>query len=116
MSTTDTNHAFHTCQSLMRTLTRKPASYDQVALYSCDDLTIDAKQALFELPIYNDHDIISRGNAPYGDFIQPEIPVWFLMKARGKVYLVDTEGAQYCRYMVRLADISEEFREYLKKD
>ena len=106
------NAIFNRERQLMETLTRKPSGYDQVALFSCDDLGHDASEALLELPRFEESEIFVRGNAPYGDFTQPDMPVWFLLKARGKVWLVDTEGASYPRYMARLADMPEVLRVY----
>jgi len=104
------NHTLRNCQSLMKTLTRKPSAYDQVALYTCDDLITDARKALLELDIHDASNIISQGNAPYGDFTRPDMPVWFIMRGRSKVYLVNTEGANYCQYMVRLVDMPEKLK------
>jgi len=59
------------------------------------------KEILNNLSRFTDKELWGCWDAPYASF-QIETPTWFILETPGGLFLVDTEGYDYCRYIAQL--------------
>ena len=79
-------------------MSRKPGTWDEI--HWLPRMTVDILTLLFRLPTFVAGLVgINRVN----DIAQVEkLPQWFILTRGQDVYVVNTEGYNYCRYIVRL--------------
>ena len=73
--------------------TRKPTTWSEVEDYTPTDRELDAISRLQMLETYG---------TPSTDLFVNAKPQIFLTERGGEIYLVNTEGFDYCRYVLRI--------------
>jgi hypothetical protein len=68
-----------------------------------DLLVKDNKNLLKKLPVFRSGELIEDFDHPItNDFIFPNVPQLSIIKHKGNKYLVNTEGFEYPRYIMRI--------------
>jgi hypothetical protein len=88
---------------LMRSISRKPTSWREIKKIDVDSAPSDVQDFIMHLEEYDAKIVFGKNNPQiYDDFLQADLPQWFLLKTRQGFFIINTEGYDYVRYAVKV--------------